>query len=82
LQELENWYTIFMKQGSTVILEAWKDRARIKGRHIKVTSFGETLVGMGVDVDSEGALILEMTDGKRKRVVAGDVEYLKQRLKN
>jgi BirA family biotin operon repressor/biotin-[acetyl-CoA-carboxylase] ligase len=82
LQELENWYTIFMKQGSTVILEAWKDRARIKGRRIKVTSFGETLVGMGVDVDSEGALILEMTDGKRKRVVAGDVEYSKQRLKN
>jgi hypothetical protein len=37
---------------------------------------------MGVDVDSEGALILEMTDGKRKRVVAGDVEYSKQRLKN
>jgi biotin-(acetyl-CoA carboxylase) ligase len=30
---------------------------------------------MAVDVDSDGALILETEDGKRKRVVAGDVEY-------
>ena len=82
LQELENWYMSFMKQGSAVILEAWRDRARIKGRRIKVTSFGETLVGRGVDVDSEGALILEMADGKRKRVVAGDVAYSKQKQKN
>ncbi len=82
LQELENWYTIFMKQGSAMILEAWRDRAQLKGRRVKVTSFGETWIGMAVDVDTEGALILEMTDGKRKRVVAGDVEYSKQRLKN
>jgi biotin-(acetyl-CoA carboxylase) ligase len=32
-----------------------------------------------MDVDSDGALILETTDGKRKRVVAGDVEYSKHR---
>jgi len=82
LQELENWYTIFMEQGSAMILEAWRDRAHLKGRRVKVTSFGETWIGMGVDVDTDGALILEMADGKRKRVVAGDVEYSKQRLKN
>jgi len=75
LQELENWYTIFMKQGSTMILKAWRDRAQLKGRQVKVTSFGEILIGVAVDVDSDGALILEMADGKRKRVVAGDVEY-------
>jgi BirA family biotin operon repressor/biotin-[acetyl-CoA-carboxylase] ligase len=78
LQELENWYTIFMKQGSTMILEAWRDRAQLKGRQIKVTSFGEILIGVAADVDSDGALILEMADGKRKRVVAGDVEYKKK----
>ena len=75
LQELEKWYTIFMKEGSAFILKAWRDRAHVKGRPVKVTSFGETLVGMAIDVDSDGALILETTRGKRKRVVAGDVEY-------
>jgi biotin-(acetyl-CoA carboxylase) ligase len=33
------------------------------------------LVGIAIDVDSDGALILETEDGKRKRVVAGDIEY-------
>jgi BirA family biotin operon repressor/biotin-[acetyl-CoA-carboxylase] ligase len=75
LLELEKWYTIFLKQGSDMILKAWRDRAQIKGRRVKVTSFGETLVGKAIDIDSDGALILETKDKKRKRVVAGDVEY-------
>jgi BirA family biotin operon repressor/biotin-[acetyl-CoA-carboxylase] ligase len=78
LQELEKWYTIFMKQGSAVILKAWRDRAHLKGRRVKVTSFGEKLAGIAIDVDSDGALILETADGKRKRVVAGDIEYRKK----
>ena len=75
LLELERWYTIFLREGSTVLLKAWRDRAHIKGRRVKVTSFGEAIVGTAIDVDSDGALILETTNGKRKRIVAGDVEY-------
>ncbi|MDO9124981.1 MAG: bifunctional biotin--[acetyl-CoA-carboxylase] synthetase/biotin operon repressor, partial [Deltaproteobacteria bacterium] len=56
-------------------LKAWRDRAHIKGKRVKVTSFGETISGIAVDVDSDGALILRMENGKRRRVVAGDVEY-------
>ena len=81
LLQLEKWYAIFLKQGSTVILKAWRDRAQIKGRRVKVISFGEILVGMAVDVDSDGALILETEDGRRKRVVAGDIEY-KEKVKS
>jgi BirA family transcriptional regulator, biotin operon repressor / biotin---[acetyl-CoA-carboxylase] ligase len=75
LQELEGWYTLFLKEGAAAILKAWRDRAQIKGRRVKVHSFGKTLVGVAVDVDSDGALILETADGERKRIVAGDVEY-------
>jgi len=74
-QELEDWYEIFLKEGATPVLKAWRERAQIKGRPVKVTSFGETLVGVAIDVDSDGALILETEQGERKRVVAGDVEY-------
>jgi BirA family biotin operon repressor/biotin-[acetyl-CoA-carboxylase] ligase len=77
LQELEKWYTIFMKEGSAHILKAWRDRAHIKGRRVKVTSFGKALTGVAVDIDSDGALILETMGGERERVVAGDVEYSK-----
>ncbi len=82
LLELESWYSIFLKEGSQAILKAWKDRAHIEGRRVKVTSFRETLVGTAIDVDSDGALILETADRERKRVVAGDVEYAKQNLKH
>ena len=78
LQELEDWYTIFLKEGSTPVLEAWRKWAQIKGKPVKVTSFGETLVGVAVDIDSDGALILETKNGERKRVVAGDVEYFRR----
>jgi BirA family biotin operon repressor/biotin-[acetyl-CoA-carboxylase] ligase len=75
LQEMEKWYSTFLEEGSAVILKAWRDRAHIKGRQVKVTSFGETVTGIAIDVDSDGALILETEDGKQKRVVAGDIEY-------
>jgi len=78
LGELEEWYAIFLKEGGAAILEAWRDRAKIKGKRVKVTSLGETLSGVAVDVDSDGALILKTEDGERKRVVAGDVEYTKK----
>jgi BirA family biotin operon repressor/biotin-[acetyl-CoA-carboxylase] ligase len=75
LQELERWYSIFINEGSAVILKAWRSRAQIQGRRVNATSFGETLAGVAIDVDSDGALILKTEDGKRRRVVAGDVEY-------
>jgi BirA family biotin operon repressor/biotin-[acetyl-CoA-carboxylase] ligase len=75
LQALETWYSIFLKEGNEVLLEAWRGWAQIKGRRVNVTSFGETFVGTAIDVDSDGALILETEDGKRRRVVAGDVQY-------
>ncbi len=77
LQELERWYSIFINEGGAVILKAWRSRAHIKGRRVNVTSFGETLAGVAIDVDSDGALILETANGERKRVVAGDVQYKK-----
>jgi len=75
LEELETWYEVFLEEGGTIILEAWRDRAQIQGKQVNVTSFGETLRGVAIDVDSDGALILETETGERKRVVAGDVEY-------
>jgi BirA family biotin operon repressor/biotin-[acetyl-CoA-carboxylase] ligase len=75
LLKLEGWYTTFLKKGGIPILEAWRERANIEGKQVKVTSMGETLRGVAIDLDSDGALIIETKDGIRKRVVAGDVEY-------
>jgi BirA family biotin operon repressor/biotin-[acetyl-CoA-carboxylase] ligase len=75
LQSLEEWYGIFLKEGGEPILTAWKERADIQGRTVKVTSFGEELNGVAIDIDSDGALILKTEKQERKRVIAGDIEY-------
>jgi len=75
LNALEQWYGIFLKKGGAPVLKAWKDRARIEGKRVKVTSFGDVLRGRAVDVDSDGALILQTKGGVQKRIVAGDIEY-------
>jgi BirA family biotin operon repressor/biotin-[acetyl-CoA-carboxylase] ligase len=75
---LEGWYATFLKEGGIPVLEAWRGRAEIEGKHVIVSSFGESLSGIAVDVDSDGALILETEEGERKRIVAGDIEYSRE----
>lgn len=77
LQQLEEGYDRFLKEGGDPVLKAWKERAQLEGKTVKVTSFGETLSGTAVDIDSDGALLLKMEDGHQKRIVAGDIEYIK-----
>jgi len=79
LGALEKCYTLFLREGGKPVLDAWREKARLKGKPVKVTSFGETLLGRAVDIDAEGRLILETEKGERKRIVAGDVEYKKER---
>jgi BirA family transcriptional regulator, biotin operon repressor / biotin---[acetyl-CoA-carboxylase] ligase len=75
LEGLEQGYETFLKEGGTPVLKAWKERAQIQGKAVRVSSFDEVLTGRAVDVDSDGALILETGEGEQKRIVAGDVEY-------
>jgi BirA family biotin operon repressor/biotin-[acetyl-CoA-carboxylase] ligase len=82
LEELEMWYETFLREGAAPVLKAWRDRAKIHGRPVKVTSFREVLTGTAIDVDSDGALILETKEGERKRVVAGDIEYARASVNN
>jgi len=77
LEQLEIWYEAFVREGAPPILQAWREKAHLRGKHVKVASFGEILSGTAIDIDDDGALILETREGKRERVVAGDIEYRK-----
>jgi len=79
LQRLERWYSTLLEEGPSAILEAWRKWAEIKGRWIKVISFGEALLGRAIDIDSDGALVIETKEGGEKRILAGDVEYFDNR---
>jgi BirA family biotin operon repressor/biotin-[acetyl-CoA-carboxylase] ligase len=58
--------------GSTEPFEAWKQRLVTLGRDVIATG-AETIRGRAIDVDPDGALIIETAAGARIRVYAGDV---------
>jgi BirA family biotin operon repressor/biotin-[acetyl-CoA-carboxylase] ligase len=59
--------------GSRVPFEAWKVRLITLGREVVASSGSQEVRGMAVDVDDDGALVIETAPGRRLRVEAGDV---------
>lgn len=73
LEKLETLYGLFRKEGFSAILEKWKNYAYFLGHKVEVVSPTGKLRGSALDIDNEGALLLEFEDGTVKRVVVGDV---------
>ena len=59
--------------GSRAPLQAWRERLVTLGREVVATGARETIRGVAVDVDEDGALVIAQADGRRVRVEAGDV---------
>ena len=75
LRCLHAQYARWETAGVAPIRAAWLDRARGVGQPITVRLPDKTMQGRFADLDETGALILEMPDGQRRRVTAGDVFY-------
>ena len=54
------------------VISQWKKYTLTLGRHVKIATHRDTAQGLAVDVDETGALILELADGRRKKIVYGD----------
>jgi BirA family biotin operon repressor/biotin-[acetyl-CoA-carboxylase] ligase len=48
------------------------------GRNVKVTSGKETFIGLAVDIDEEGRLILKTPDGSVRTISSGDLTVLRE----
>lgn len=55
----------------TVVAE-WKAFTMTLGRQVRIATTGEALEGRAVDVEADGALILALPCGTRRRVIYGD----------
>ena len=60
------------KGGLESVMADWKRQTATIGREVTVATTRETLKGKAVDVDENGALILETADGERRTVIFGD----------
>lgn len=61
------------KGGSRRPFEEWKARLITLGQQVQARMPGGVVEGLAIDVTDEGILVIELTDGRRVLVEAGDV---------
>jgi len=54
------------------VIPEWKLYTMTLGRPVKIVTIRETVEGVAVDVDENGALLLQLPDGSFKKIVSGD----------
>jgi BirA family transcriptional regulator, biotin operon repressor / biotin---[acetyl-CoA-carboxylase] ligase len=72
LRHFETWSRCWQQRGFGPVRENWRGRAVLLGGQIRARLETVTLYGRFVDIDQQGALLLE-TGGELRRVSAGDV---------
>ncbi|MEM9951174.1 MAG: biotin--[acetyl-CoA-carboxylase] ligase [Chloroflexota bacterium] len=70
LERVAYWYSLVQKDD---LVLAWKARLNTIGQTVTITGDNINIVGQAVDIDPDGALLIEKMDGSIQRVLAGDV---------
>lgn len=73
LRHMEQWYERLRQGRGAEITRRWKELSLVKGQQIEVTSLGEVVRGTALDIDEDGALLVQTDNTTIKKVVAGDV---------
>ena len=73
LEEMDLLYKCFLSGETKRIRDEWLSYSIILGKKITIFSDGLQETGIAETIDEDGALILLTPDGKRKKIVAGDV---------
>jgi BirA family biotin operon repressor/biotin-[acetyl-CoA-carboxylase] ligase len=69
---LETFSDCMKKADFENVISEWKKHTVTLGRQVRIVTQREESKGLAVDVDENGALILELADGTQKKVVYGD----------
>lgn len=72
LQRLEVWYDSLLV-GREQVLDRWRELSVTLGRQVTILSPNFTVQGQALDIDQEGALLLETADKEQVRILSGDV---------
>jgi len=71
----EHWRRVWARDGFAPIREAWLSRAWGLGERCTARLEGETIEGVFADLAEDGSLRLDLNDGRRRLVSAGDVFF-------
>ena len=76
LSELEMIYVDFREGDIKGYLKQIKERSYILGKGVSVNEEGRVIKGKAFNIDEDGALIIKTSEGRVKRVLAGDVRLI------
>lgn len=72
LRELESLYVAACREGFAPILSEWRTLSVTLGQPVDVFGINRTFSGVALDIDEEGALLVQ-TEAGLEKVIAGDV---------
>ena len=72
LTAMEELYLDVLQNGFVSVLDEWRQYSVTLGQEVRVLGIHESFVGKAVDIDEDGALLVDTEHGRR-RVLAGDV---------
>ena len=73
LIQIEHYYCELEDSGIVSILREFRELSYVTGRQVTVFSKGRILEGEALSVDDEGALVVRLDSGVRKRILTGEV---------
>ncbi|MBQ7516046.1 MAG: biotin--[Schwartzia sp.] len=72
LDAMEELYFDAIENGFGAVFDEWRRYSVTLGQEVNVIGVNETFAGTAVDIDEDGALLIDTASGRR-RVLAGDV---------
>jgi BirA family biotin operon repressor/biotin-[acetyl-CoA-carboxylase] ligase len=73
LRKFELWYKRLGQGRGEETRRRWEEISQIRGKEVEVDFMGETVRGKALEIDADGALLVQEAGGEVKRIVAGDV---------
>ena len=74
LKQVEFYYNLSQSSGFGPVLEEWRALSYLHGRRVRVRFFKDTVEGVVVDIDANGALVVKDDKGVSKHIYSGDLE--------
>lgn len=77
LGSFEELYGLFQEREWQKIVDEWKEMSTTIGKEVKAKLFERTVIGVAIDVDENGQLILRLPNGNVLSLSAGEITYLR-----
>lgn len=73
LNNFEALYDELLKGGYSKVVSICKDKSSLIGKEVRIIKNGKETVGKAIDIDNQGALVVEYTNGEKDKIISGEV---------